>query len=183
MRAFLLTTSAMLALSMPPLLTQADAQDVPDAAQRSTLEFIAEPDPSDIRLMQWIGVPVKNGANEIVGDVNDLVFSSAGQIKAVVVGVGGVVGIAEKNVAVKFEDAQLRHSPDRNERTVFIDATTEAFKAAPEFKAEGEITAYDRLNEASDAVRSGYETVRERAIEGYNRAKEAMGGKNPPSAE
>lgn len=180
MRAFLLTTSAILALSMLPLLTQAKAQDVPEAAQSTTVEFIAIPDASDIRLMQWVGVPVKNSADETVGDVNDLVFSSAGQIKAIVVGVGGLIGIAEKNVAVRFEDAQMRHT-GKNERTVVINATREEFKAAPEFKAAGEITAHDRLNEASEAVRSGYESVRERAIEGYNRAKEAMGGKNSPA--
>jgi len=175
MRAFLLT-SAILAFSTPVLLSQAAAQNVPAAAHPSTPEFIAVPGPSDIRLRQWIGVPVKNGTNDTVGDVNDLVFSSAGQIKAIVVGVGGLVGIAEKNVAVKFEDAELRQNPADKERVVIINATKDAFKDAPEFKAAGEITAHDRLNEASEAVRHGYEAVRERAIEGYNRAKEAMSG-------
>src|SRR5690606_17317499 len=117
MRAFLLT-SAILAFSTPVLLSQAAAQNVPAAAHPSTPEFIAVPGPSDIRLRQWIGVPVKNGTNDTVGDVNDLVFSSAGQIKAIVVGVGGLVGIAEKNVAVKFEDAELRQNPDDKERVV-----------------------------------------------------------------
>jgi len=55
-----------------------------------------------------IGENVYNGTGddaEHIGDVNDLVVGEDGNIKAVVVGVGGFLGIGEKDVAVDF--AQL----------------------------------------------------------------------------
>lgn len=174
MRAFLPTAGAILALAMPAVLTPVVAQTAPEVAQAATPNIIASPDPADIRVLHWIGAPVKNSADALIGNVNDLVFSSAGQIKAVVVGVGGLIGIAEKNVAIEFDDVELRSQGD-GLRIVIINTTLEALQAAPEFKAAGEITAHDRLNEASEAVKSGYATVKEKAIEGYNRAKEAMG--------
>ena len=57
---------------------------------------------------QIIGESVFNGTGddaENIGDVNDIVIGPDGNIQAVVVGVGGFLGIGEKNVAVDF--AQL----------------------------------------------------------------------------
>ena len=52
-----------------------------------------------------IGETVYNGTGddaENIGDVNDIVIGSDGKIEAVVVGVGGFLGIGEKNVAVDY---------------------------------------------------------------------------------
>ncbi len=52
-----------------------------------------------------IGENVYNGTGddaENIGEVNDIVISKDGNIEAVVVGVGGFLGIGEKNVAVEY---------------------------------------------------------------------------------
>jgi hypothetical protein len=178
MRGFLLTVSALVALSMPALVAApAVAQVAPEAARTSNLEFIAGPDEGDLRASRWIGAPVKNNAGETIGDVNDLVLTLQGQVKVVVIGVGGFIGLAEKNIAVALSDTQLRHQ-ENGSNVVLLDTTKEALMAAPEFKVAGEKTMRDRLGEATKAVKSGYETVKEKAIEGYDRAKEAMSGDN-----
>ena len=54
---------------------------------------------------QIIGESVFNGTGddaENIGDVNDIVVSADGKIEAVVVGVGGFLGIGEKDVAVDY---------------------------------------------------------------------------------
>lgn len=176
MRGFWLTISAIAALSMPALVAApAVAQTAPEATTASEIKFIAGPDEGDVRASRWIGAPVKNNADETIGDVNDLVLTPEGQVKFVVVGVGGFVGIAEKNIAVELADAELRKQ-DNGTNVVMIDTTKEALMTAPEFKVAGEKTVRDRLGEASKAVKSGYETVKEKAIEGYDRAKDAMSG-------
>lgn len=49
-----------------------------------------------------IGTRVVSADNESIGDVNDVVLDHNGQIVAAVVGVGGFLGIGEKDVAVPF---------------------------------------------------------------------------------
>ncbi len=52
-----------------------------------------------------IGETVYNGTGdnaENIGDVNDIVISADGKIEAVIIGVGGFLGLGEKNVAVEY---------------------------------------------------------------------------------
>lgn len=82
-----------------------------------------------------IGAPVfeTSAADaEQIGDVNDLVLDDMGDIFAVVIGVGGFLGLGEKNVAVSFEELDWV-SVDGKPRLVFA-ATREALEAAPTFE-------------------------------------------------
>ncbi len=69
---------------------------------------------------------------EEIGNVTDLVFNQEGQISAVVIGVGGFLGIGEKSVAVPFEELQFVIAADNTERWV-VETTAEALEGAPEF--------------------------------------------------
>lgn len=72
---------------------------------------------------------------EHIGDVNNLVVGPNGEIAAVIIGVGGFLGIGEKNVAVNYSELQWTTADDGSER--FVLATTkEALESAPDFKAE-----------------------------------------------
>jgi len=72
---------------------------------------------------------------EHIGDVNDLVIGENGQIAAVVIGVGGFLGIGEKNVAVNYSELQWVVAEDNTERFV-LPTSKDALEAAPDFKAE-----------------------------------------------
>ncbi len=69
---------------------------------------------------------------EDIGNVSDLVFNEAGQLTAVVIGVGGFLGIGEKAVAVDFKSLQFTVAADNTERWV-LPTTAEALTAAPDF--------------------------------------------------
>jgi sporulation protein YlmC with PRC-barrel domain len=56
---------------------------------------------------QLIGATVVGPNNERVGDVNDVLLDRNGQAVAIVVGVGGFLGIGEKDVAVSFREVQF----------------------------------------------------------------------------
>jgi hypothetical protein len=82
-----------------------------------------------------IGQPVYSSAGddaEEIGSINDLVFSEGGQIEAVVIGVGGFLGIGEKNVAVDFGALEFTLAADNTERWV-LPTTADALTAAPDF--------------------------------------------------
>jgi sporulation protein YlmC with PRC-barrel domain len=61
---------------------------------------------------QWlasklIGTTVVGANNESIGDVNDVLMEKDGKAVAVVVGVGGFLGIGEKDVAVPFQSLEF----------------------------------------------------------------------------
>lgn len=81
-----------------------------------------------------IGKAVYSGPNEDadrIGDVNDVVLSPNGTAEAVIIGVGGFLGIGEKDVAVDFERVSW---VDRNgSRYIVVEANKEDLEAAPAF--------------------------------------------------
>lgn len=82
-----------------------------------------------------IGQPVYSGTGddaEEIGNISDIVFSADGEITAVVIGVGGFLGIGEKSVAVDFGSLEFTLAADNTERWV-LPTTAEALTNAPEF--------------------------------------------------
>jgi sporulation protein YlmC with PRC-barrel domain len=61
-----------------------------------------------------IGTTVVSANNESIGDVNDVVLDSNGQVMAVVIGVGGFLGIGEKDVAVPYGSLQFASREQMN---------------------------------------------------------------------
>ena len=72
---------------------------------------------------------------EHIGDVNDLIIGENGEVAAVVIGVGGFLGIGEKNVAVNYSELQWVVAEDNSERFI-LPTTKEALEQAPDFRAE-----------------------------------------------
>lgn len=82
-----------------------------------------------------IGQPVYSSTGddaEEIGSISDLVFSEDGQITAVIIGVGGFLGIGEKAVAVDFQSLEFTLAADNTERWV-LPTTADALTAAPDF--------------------------------------------------
>ena len=64
-----------------------------------------------------------------IGEVNDLLLDSGGKVNAVMVGVGGFLGVGEKNVAVPFQ--ALKVAEKDGKRYLVLDTTKEALQTAP----------------------------------------------------
>ena len=67
-----------------------------------------------------------------IGDITDLIVESSGKIEAAMVGVGGFLGIGEKDVAVQFE--ALKPTTKNNKTYLVLNTTKDALKSAPGFK-------------------------------------------------
>lgn len=79
----------------------------------------------------FMGSRVYNMAGERVGDVNDILVDG-GRVTAVVVGVGGFLGIGEKEVALNQD--QVKRMVHSDGETYFTVNTTKAqLQAAPEY--------------------------------------------------
>jgi sporulation protein YlmC with PRC-barrel domain len=94
--------------------------------------FLPQIDATDHLASRLMGVAVYDSDNanaQSIGKVNDLVLDDSGALDAVVVGVGGFLGIGEKNVGLSYSSLQWG---TRDGSPVLIVATTkEALQDAP----------------------------------------------------
>jgi sporulation protein YlmC with PRC-barrel domain len=63
------------------------------------------------RASKMVGLSVYNDSNESIGSINDLLTDKSGNIKAVVIGVGGFLGIGEHLVAVPLDKVKFVNEP------------------------------------------------------------------------
>jgi hypothetical protein len=75
----------------------------------------------------------KAGDSNNLGNIKDLVLDENGNVAAVVVGVGGFLGLGEKQVAVDFHALQFVVADDNTERYI-LQTTKDELTKAPDFK-------------------------------------------------
>jgi sporulation protein YlmC with PRC-barrel domain len=63
------------------------------------------------RASKVVGLNVYNDDNQSIGSINDLLTDKSGNIKAVVVGVGGFLGVGAHLVAIPFEKVKFVNEP------------------------------------------------------------------------
>jgi sporulation protein YlmC with PRC-barrel domain len=81
------------------------------------------------RASKLMGLDVYNEANEKLGDINELILDKDGKVSAVVIGVGGFIGMGEHDIAVgmdklKFVEEPVRTSSTTSTTTERRDTTT-----------------------------------------------------------
>ena len=115
-----------------PILPDKSA-NAPDKPLEQSAQFLNEQKADDILASTIIGQPAVNSQDEGVGNVNDLVTDRSGKILAALVGVGGFLGIGEKDVAVRFEDLKLIRDENNNTKVV-LNVSKETLASAPDYK-------------------------------------------------
>jgi sporulation protein YlmC with PRC-barrel domain len=63
------------------------------------------------RASKLVGLSVYNDSNESLGSINDLLTDKSGNIKAVIIGVGGFLGVGEHLVAVPLDKIKFVNEP------------------------------------------------------------------------
>ncbi|KQV68231.1 PRC-barrel domain-containing protein [Rhizobium sp. Root1220] len=96
--------------------------------------YLTEQAADQISANTYIGQSVYNGQNESIGSVNDLIMKKDGGLVAAIIGVGGFLGIAEKNVAVPMDKITVAQNTEDGSVKLTTSDSVESLKAAPEFK-------------------------------------------------
>lgn len=78
----------------------------------------------DWRTSKIVGLNVYNNNNESIGSINDLLTDKSGNIKAVVIGVGGFLGVGEHLVAVAFDQVKFVTEPVASTTSSSTSSTT-----------------------------------------------------------
>ena len=99
---------------MPWRLTK-KAKEKP--VQKSKIKYITRQAPTDWTAEALIGRTVENANGDNLGEINNVIINEKGDVVAVVIGVGGFLGIGEKNVGVPFEHLDFRTAEAIKDRT------------------------------------------------------------------
>src|ERR1700688_1388284 len=95
---------ATVAFAQSPTATGDRANTAPAAVSDSAFQ-------GTWRASKMVGLSVYNDKNESIGSINDLLTDKDGKIKAVVIGVGGFLGVGEHLVAIPFEKVKFVSEP------------------------------------------------------------------------
>ena len=69
------------------------------------------------RASKLMGLDVYNEANEKLGDINELILDKNGKVNAVVIGVGGFLGMGEHDIAVSMDKLKFMEETVRTSST------------------------------------------------------------------
>lgn len=87
---------------------QGGMADTPRSTQATTAgPFVTVPGQGAWRVSDLEGKAVYGAEGESIGDISDVLISQDGSVNAVIIGVGGFLGIGEKDVAVDMSALQL----------------------------------------------------------------------------
>jgi sporulation protein YlmC with PRC-barrel domain len=101
------------------------------------------------RISKLMGLDVYNTAKEKIGDVNEVLVDKTGKVSSVVIGVGGFLGMGERDIAVPLGQLTFSETPidsstsgsstkadtkDWVPNHATMSATKEQLKAMPQFK-------------------------------------------------
>lgn len=142
--------------------------------------FLTEQTPTEyLAKDRLIGVNVHNGDGKVIGNVEDLVVDGDNKIVGAIIGVGGLLGVGEKKVAVSLPSLSIE-STDKGIVITMPAATKDALTAAPPYKRTNPPKGWlQRAAEKGEEIRDksgpAYETAKAAAKEAYESAKEKAG--------
>jgi hypothetical protein len=101
----------------------ATASMIGAASAQTATNQVASHKEGEWRASKLVHVDVYNEANEKIGDINDVILDRSGKVANVILGVGGVLGLGERYVAVTFDKLRWVDQP--------VTSTTASTTSAP----------------------------------------------------
>ena len=96
--------------------------------------FVQAQHSTDWRGSKLIGATVYGPDNASIGDISDILVDNMGRVRAVVIGVGGFLGVGAKDVAVQFDALNISRKADSNSiDKITLSQSKDELKGAPAF--------------------------------------------------
>jgi sporulation protein YlmC with PRC-barrel domain len=128
MKKIALITTALALLASPVLAEE--AKTVGTAPAEAKFSTVAGNEMFSSKLK---GLNVYNQKDESVGEITDIAIKN-NAVDALILSVGGFLGVGEHYVAVSPSSVNVRHDAKNDKWLASMNTTKEALKAAPEFK-------------------------------------------------
>ncbi|MFO7550397.1 MAG: PRC-barrel domain-containing protein [Haliea sp.] len=114
-----------------------DHRDTRDQSHMGNRGYMDSVPAKGMQASNLIGTKVKTTVDKDVGAVSDLIIDESGQVVAIVVGVGGFLGMGEKDVAIGWD--HVTQSGTSAEHELQVDLTREDLRSAPEFETQDQL--------------------------------------------
>lgn len=102
----------------------------PAATAPSSNRPVTTQAPNTVRARTLIGLDIKNGQDETIGEIDDVVVDADGRIQQVVVSVGGFLGVGARSVAISWTDLRF----DAQREVAVVNMTKDQLSQQPEFQ-------------------------------------------------
>jgi sporulation protein YlmC with PRC-barrel domain len=123
------TLALLLGVAAPAMAVQ-DAMPGQTATQKqAATEMMATVPNNLLPVSTYYNEDVYDNQENKIGDVNDILLDTDGRVSAVIVGVGGFLGLGQKDVAVPFN--ALKVAEKNGDRYLVMNTTKEALQSAP----------------------------------------------------
>ena len=99
--------------------------------------FLQQQAGNEWRSSKFVGTKVMGADNQNIGEVSDLIVDQNGNIQAAVIGVGGFLGLGEKNVAVPFKNLNITRNSNGSIDHISVPYNKAQLNSAPTFKYMG----------------------------------------------
>jgi sporulation protein YlmC with PRC-barrel domain len=128
MKKFLLIAASLAVLATPVLAE--DAKTTGNAPAEAKFSTVPKDEMFSSKLK---GLNVYNQKDESVGEITDLAIKNH-QVDALILSVGGFLGVGERYVAVSPSSVNVRYDSKNDKWLASMNTSKEALKEAPEFK-------------------------------------------------
>jgi sporulation protein YlmC with PRC-barrel domain len=118
-------------MEAPDAMPQTEAA-TPEATPSDRIDYMAQQQSGEWLASKLIGTKVESSGGDKLGDINDVIVGKSGDVIGAVIGVGGFLGLGEKNVAIPFENVSTTMKNDK-EAVIVLNVTREELEAAPDF--------------------------------------------------
>jgi hypothetical protein len=99
--------------------------------------FVASQDAGGWRGTKLIGSSIYGPDNTSVGEITDVLVADDGKVRAVVVGVSGILGVTDKDIAIPFEALAIKPGLAQGSiDKITVSYSKEQLKDAPRFAFE-----------------------------------------------
>jgi sporulation protein YlmC with PRC-barrel domain len=99
----------------------------------SAAQILTSVPANSVTITHWYKQNVYDPSDNKIGEIMDVLVDREGKATALIIGVGGFLGMGEKDVAVPFGAVQVT-SKDNNKWYLVMNSTKDALKSAKGFK-------------------------------------------------
>jgi opacity protein-like surface antigen len=130
MKKIALIAASLALLASPVLAAESNSTTTGNAPAEAKFSTVSKDEMFSSKLK---GLNVTNQKDETVGEISDLAIKNH-EVDALILSVGGFLGMGERYVAVSPSSVNLRYDSKNDKWLASMNTTKDALKAAPEFK-------------------------------------------------
>lgn len=123
-------SAVALLLALPGFATAGEAAK--SKTRSDTIVPIPGTGTAEVKGARLIGADVVSSGNDKIGNVDEVLVTTDGRVNAVVVAMGGVLGLGERKVVLPWE--RLRFSSQGSDLIVKTDLSRDTLNAMPEYR-------------------------------------------------